>query len=101
VGASSPTLDGTKLSGPAGLRDWLTGYSNTFAEVFAEKLLTYGLGRGVEYQDMPVVRGIARDAAANGNRFSAFVLGVVRSKPFQMNMKMPEAPAPTGEHTAR
>jgi Protein of unknown function (DUF1585) len=56
--------------------------------VVAEKLLTYALGRGVEYQDMPLVRSLARDAAKDGNKFSAFVLGVVKSKPFQMNMKM-------------
>ena len=61
----------------------------------AEKLLTYALGRGVEYQDMPLVRSIARDAAKNGNRFSALVLGVVKSKPFQMNTKSPEPAAPT------
>ena len=61
----------------------------------AEKLLTYALGRGVEYQDMPLVRSIARDAARQENRFSALVLAVVRSKPFQMNMKMPDAAVPT------
>jgi hypothetical protein len=99
VDASAEVFDGTKLNGPAELRGWLVAYSNTFAEVFAEKLLTYALGRGVEYQDMPVVRAIARDAAANDHRFSAFVLGVVRSKPFQMNMKMQEAPVPS--HSSR
>jgi mono/diheme cytochrome c family protein len=92
VDASAQVFDGTKLNGPSALRDWITGYATTFVEVFAEKLLTYALGRGVEYQDMPLVRAIARDAAANGNRFSALVMGVVRSRPFQMNMKMPEAP---------
>jgi len=56
----------------------------------AEKLLTYALGRGVEYQDLPLVRWLARDAAKNGNKFSALVLGIVKSKPFQMNMKMHE-----------
>ena len=61
----------------------------------AEKLLTYGLGRGMDYQDMPLVRSIAHDAARQENRFSALVLGVVRSKPFQINMKMPDAAVPT------
>ena len=56
----------------------------------AEKLLTYALGRGVEYQDMPLVRSLARDAAKDGNKFSALVLGVVKSKAFQMNIKMQE-----------
>ncbi|HMF93724.1 MAG TPA: DUF1585 domain-containing protein, partial [Vicinamibacterales bacterium] len=63
--------------------------------VAAEKLLTYALGRGVEYQDMPLVRAIARDADRNGGRFSAIVLGVVSSKPFQMNMKIRETATPT------
>src|SRR5438876_9618385 len=90
VDASGQVFDGTKIDGPAGLRGWLTSYSDQFVEVVAEKLLTYGLGRGVEYQDMPLVRSIARDAAENGNKFSALVLGIVKSKPFQMNIKMHE-----------
>ena len=49
-----------------------------------ENLLTYALGRGVEYYDMPAVRAIDRDAARENNRFSAFVLGIVKSVPFQM-----------------
>ena len=53
----------------------------------AEKLLTYGLGRGVEPQDMPLVRSIVRDAAAGDYRFSTLVLGVVKSAPFQNNIK--------------
>ena len=59
-----------------------------------EKLLTYGLGRGVEHQDMPLVRSIARDASRSGNTFSSLVLGVVKSKPFQMNAKTQETAAP-------
>jgi hypothetical protein len=50
--------------------------------------MIYALGRGVEYQDMPVVRAIAGEAAENGNRFSSLVLGVVNSAPFQMNAKL-------------
>jgi hypothetical protein len=56
--------------------------------------MTYALGRGVEYQDMPLVRGIARDAHKSGDKFSSLVLGVVKSKPFQMNMKVEGASAP-------
>ena len=52
-----------------------------------EKMLTYALGRGLEYYDMPVVRSIARDAAAQNYRFSSIVLGIVKSDQFQMNMK--------------
>ena len=82
-------FDNTKTAGPAGLRQWLTGYSNQFVTVASEKLLTYALGRGLDHHDMPLVRAIARDARQNGNRFSVLVMGVVKSKPFQTNVKMP------------
>jgi len=95
IDSSSQVYDGTKIDGPADLRKWLLGYSDQFTQVVAEKLLTYGLGRGVDYQDMPLVRSIARDALKSGGRFSALVLGVVKSKPFQMNAKTPEEPAPS------
>jgi hypothetical protein len=88
VDASAQVYDGRRIDGPAGLRRWLTGYSDQFVQVMIEKLLTYALGRGVEYQDMPLVRSIAREAARSDNRFSALVFGVVRSQPFQMNVKL-------------
>ena len=62
-----------------------------FARTVTEKLLTYALGRGVEYQDMPVVRAIVRNAARNDYRFSALIEGIVKSDQFQMNRKK-EAP---------
>ena len=96
IDASSQVFDGTKIDGPASLRKWLLGYSDQFVEVVTEKLLTYGLGRGVEYRDMPLVRSIAQDAAKRNNRFSALVLSVVKSKAFQMNMKTQDAPSTTG-----
>jgi len=95
VDGSAKVFDGTTISGPAGLRTWLLEYSDQFVEVVAERLLTYALGRGVEYQDMPLVRAISHDAKKAGNRFSALVLGVVTSKPFQMNMKVQERPVPS------
>ena len=95
VDPTSTVFDGTKIDGPVGLRNWLvTNYSSAFVEVAAEKLLVYALGRGVEYQDMPLVRKIARDASRANNRFSALVLAVVKSEPFQRNMKVQEATAP-------
>jgi hypothetical protein len=90
IDSAAQVFDGTKIAGPSALRQWLLGYSDQFVEVVAEKLLTYALGRGVEYQDMPLVRAIARDASRNDNRFSALILAVVKSKPFQMNMKAPD-----------
>ena len=54
------------------------------SRTMTEKLLTYGLGRGLEYYDMPAVRAIERDAAKQNYRFSALILGIVKSPPFQM-----------------
>jgi hypothetical protein len=90
IDASAQLFDGAMVDGPLALQRWLTGYSQQFARVAVEKLLTYGLGRGVEYQDMPLVRAIARDAARDGYRFSAIVLGVVKSAPFHTNTNLRE-----------
>jgi hypothetical protein len=73
-------------------------HQREFYQCVTEKLLTYALGRGAgitggEYRDMPLVRQIARDAMKNNGRFSALVLAVVKSRPFQMNMKIDSAPA--------
>jgi hypothetical protein len=76
--------DGTKLDGPVSLRNAILNKSDAFTASFTENFLAYGLGRLVDYRDMPAVRAIERDAAGNDNRFSAFVLGVVKSVPFQM-----------------
>jgi hypothetical protein len=76
--------DGAKLNGPASLRQALMGHSDAFLQTFTESLLAYGLGRVIDYRDMPFVRAIGREAAKNDNRFSSFVVGVVKSMPFQM-----------------
>ena len=55
-------------------------------QTLTEKLMTYALGRGVEYHDMPTVRAIVRDAAQHDYRFSSIVTGIVKSAPFQMQM---------------
>src|SRR5215467_9393161 len=77
--------DGTPFDGPVGLRDILVSKKrDVFVENFTERLLTYALGRGTEEYDQPVVRKIAREAAAKNHRWSAIILGIVKSKPFQM-----------------
>jgi hypothetical protein len=68
----------------AGLRGALLSRPDLFVTTVTEKLLTYALGRGVEYYDAPAVRAIARDARSNDYRFSSLVLGIVKSGPFQM-----------------
>jgi hypothetical protein len=55
-----------------------------FVRTVTQKLMTYGLGRGMEYTDMPVIRGVASSSAAQNYRFSSVVLGIVKSVPFQM-----------------
>ena len=84
IDVSSTLPDGSRFAGPAGLRDILLGSEERFAETVTEKLLTYALGRGVEYYDAPAVRSIARGAAASDYRWSSMILGVVESTPFQM-----------------
>ena len=87
IDASGVLVDGTILNGPASLRNALLRYSDQYVRVVTEKLLTYALGRGTDAADMPVVRSIVREAAGNDYRFSAIVMGIVKSVPFQMNTK--------------
>ena len=87
VNASGKLVDGTALSGPASLRKALLDRREAFVGATTEKLLTYALGRRVEYFDMPTVRTIVRDAGRNDDRFSSLVIGIVRSLPFQMKQK--------------
>jgi hypothetical protein len=79
-------FDGTKLDGPASLNQAILDHSDMFLSAFTENLMAYGLGRVVDYRDMPVLRSIVREAAKGDNRFSAFVLALVKSGPFQMNV---------------
>ena len=90
IDGSGVLVDGTKVDGVASLRGVLVRYSAQYVRVVTEKLLTYALGRGVEYPDMPLVRSIVRDAAKDNYRFSSLVMGIVKSAPFQMNTKGPE-----------
>ena len=72
------------MDGPAGLRQALVNLSDTFITSFTESLMTYALGRRIEYYDMPAVRAIALEAAHNGDRMSSFIFGIVNSAAFQM-----------------
>jgi len=75
---------GAPVDGPVGLRKAILAQPEMFVRTLTDKLMIYGLGRGVEHKDKPMVRGIARDAAAQNYRFSSIVLGIVRSAAFQM-----------------
>ena len=87
IDATGVLWDGTPVDGPIALREALLRYSPQFVRTFTEKLMTYALGRGVEYFDMPAIREIVRDAGADDYRFSSIVLGVVSSPPFQMRIR--------------
>jgi hypothetical protein len=91
IDATGKLADGTQLNGVGTLRNLTVRYSDQFVRVVAEKMLTYALGRGVEHQDMPLVRSIVRDSASTKYRFSSLVLSIVKSPAFQMNMKMTDA----------
>jgi hypothetical protein len=75
--------DGTKVNGPVELREALLRYSPQFVRTVTEKLMTFALGRGVEYEDMPVIRSIVHDADKDNDRFLAILMGIVKSQPFQ------------------
>jgi hypothetical protein len=84
IDSSGVLPDGTKFGGPAGLRDILVSKRELFVDTVTERLLTYALGRGLEEYDRPVIRQIARLAAADDSRWSSIILGVIKSAPFQM-----------------
>lgn len=67
-----------------GLENGLLEHPQIFVSTLVEKMLTYAMGRGVEYSDAPFIRQIVREAKKDNYRFSSLVLGIVRSPPFQM-----------------
>ena len=92
VNAASSLWDGTPVNGAASLRHILMAKSENFVEVVTEKLLAYGLGRKVEYYDMPTVRAIVRAAKRDNYKLSSLIKGVVASPAFQQRVKL-AAPA--------
>ena len=84
IDVSGTLPDGTQFQGPVELRNLLMSRPEQFATTITEKMLTYALGRGVEYYDQPAIRAILRDAAPSNYRWSALILGIVKSAPFQM-----------------
>jgi hypothetical protein len=93
IDASGELSDGTKVDGVASLRRALVRDPDIFVGTVVEKLMTYGLGRGLTAHDMPTVRGIVRQTAPRDYRFSAVIVGIVKSAPFTMRVKA----APGGE----
>ena len=89
IDASGALPGGVEYEGPAGLRQALLSRPELFVTTVTEKLLTYALGRRLEYYDVPAVRTITRDAALSGYRLSSLIVGVVESIPFQMRSSQP------------
>ena len=83
IDTSGKLVDGTPVNGPTDLRNALLRRPEQFAQTLTEKLMTYALGRSVEYYDMPTVRKIVKDAKADHYRFSSIVMGIVRAPAFQ------------------
>lgn len=87
IDASGQLVDGTRIDGPSSLREALLARPDAFVGTMTDKLLMYAIGRETKYYDMPVVRGVMRQASGGRYRFSDLVLGIVASTPFQMRMK--------------
>jgi len=93
IDSSGTLVDGTPVRSVGDLRKALLGRSDAFVTVTTERLMTYALGRPVEYTDMPAVRDIVREAGKNDYRVSSMIAGVVKSSAFQMKMKKAQAGA--------
>jgi hypothetical protein len=91
IDAGGMLADGTKLGSPVELRKALVARPDQFVQALTERLMTFGLGRSLRYQDMPTIRAIVRKAAAEGNTFESLIRGVVDSPAFRM--KEVNAPA--------
>ena len=86
IDATGVLLDGTKVDGPASLRGALVERKEQFVKAVTAKLLMYGLGREIDYDDAPAIRGIMRSASADNYSWSSTILAIVKSTPFQMRM---------------
>ncbi|HEY3518836.1 MAG TPA: DUF1588 domain-containing protein, partial [Gammaproteobacteria bacterium] len=94
IDAAARMVDGTALRGPQDLREALLARSDAFVSTFAERLMTYAMGRELTAADMPVVRGVVRAAAADDNTLRALVQAIVASDSFQKRVKTGDAPVP-------
>jgi hypothetical protein len=92
--------NGEKVDGPVALRQVILKHPEQFVRTMTENLMTYALGRGVEYYDMPIIRTILKEAARNNYRFSSVVLGIVKSGPFQMRSRGSEDSKPVADNGA-
>ena len=99
IDTSGKLADGTAVNGPADLRKALMSHPEQFVQTFTEKMMTYALGRGVQYYDMPSIRKIVKDSARDNYKFSSIVMGIVNAPAFQSNKI--EKPAPATQIAAK
>jgi len=93
IDSSGELAGGGAINGPDDLRRALTEDPELFVQAMTEKLMTYALGRGLDYYDMPNVRSIVAQAARDGYRFSSIVVSIAKSAAFRMR----SVPEPDGE----
>jgi hypothetical protein len=96
IDSTGQLAGGGDVDGPEDLRRALAGEPDQFVQAVTEKLLTFALGRSLEYYDMPTVRAIVADAALEDYSFASIVLGITQSVPFQMR-SVPAASVATGD----
>ncbi|HEX5229480.1 MAG TPA: DUF1588 domain-containing protein, partial [Bryobacteraceae bacterium] len=101
IDASGVLLDGTKVDGPRELRAALVAQKPEFVRAVTEKLLTYALGRGLEYYDGPTIRSIDQAAASDNYRWSSLIQAIVKSAPFEMRTAAPKSQSPVTSASAR
>ena len=94
IDASGQLTDGTAVDGVVTLRQAIVKRPDVFVRTMTEKLMTYALGRGLTFHDMPVVRGVVRGSALQDYRFASIVLGIVDSASFQMRIKQTQEAEP-------
>jgi hypothetical protein len=98
IDTSGKLVDGTAVNGPSDLRKALLAHPEQFVQTMTEKMMTYALGRGIEYYDMPTIRKIVRTTKASNYKFSSIVMGVVNSPAFQSSSVEQPSPAQLAEN---
>jgi hypothetical protein len=93
IDATGVLLDGTKVNGPAALRNALVAQKEQFVKAVTAKLLMYAIGREIDFHDAPAIRAVMREAAADNYSWSSTILALVKSTPFRMRMSKPSAEA--------
>ena len=100
IDTSATMPDGTPVNGPDQLRKALVAQSDQFVQTLTQKLLTYGTGRTMEWNDMPTIRGIVRSAAGDNYRFQTLLMGIIRSPQFMQRRVPADKPLPETRQAA-